>query len=169
MGYLAVDPIFDRYTHRVAISNHRLLTFEQERVTFRWKDYAHGGKPGKMTPGRHGVLTALLSARTPQGVRTHPSLRISRESHARFSFGAVPTTSELHFPWVRRNCNLPNSLREFYPLALPALRCSHDRDSKIYRRGTINMCLLRFFVALSSVALSSRAPARRSIRVFTPC
>jgi hypothetical protein len=29
-----------RYTHRVAISNHRLLAFEQERVTFRWKNYA---------------------------------------------------------------------------------------------------------------------------------
>ena len=49
MGYLAVDPIFDPYTHRVAISNHRLLTFEQERVTFRWKNYAHGGKQGQMT------------------------------------------------------------------------------------------------------------------------
>ena len=38
-----------RYTHRVAISNHRLLAFEQERVTFRWKDYAHGGKQSQMT------------------------------------------------------------------------------------------------------------------------
>jgi len=38
-----------RYTHRVAISNHRLLTFEQERVTFHWKNYAHGGKQGHMT------------------------------------------------------------------------------------------------------------------------
>lgn len=27
-----------RYTHRVAISNHRLLAFDGERVTFRWKD-----------------------------------------------------------------------------------------------------------------------------------
>ena len=38
-----------RYTHRLAISNHRLLACEQERVTFRWKDYAHGSKPGTMT------------------------------------------------------------------------------------------------------------------------
>ena len=38
-----------RYTHRVAISNHRLLAFDQERVTFRWKDYARGGKQGPMT------------------------------------------------------------------------------------------------------------------------
>ena len=38
-----------RYTHRVAISNHRLLAFDGERVTFRWKDYAHGGKQRKMS------------------------------------------------------------------------------------------------------------------------
>ena len=33
-----------RYTHRVAISNHRIVSFDGERVTFRYKDYAHGGK-----------------------------------------------------------------------------------------------------------------------------
>ena len=27
-----------RYTHRVALSNHRLLVFDGERVTFRWKN-----------------------------------------------------------------------------------------------------------------------------------
>jgi len=37
-----------RYTHRVAISNHRLLDFDGESVTFRWKDYAHGSKQRKM-------------------------------------------------------------------------------------------------------------------------
>jgi hypothetical protein len=36
-----------RYTHRVAISNHRLLSFDGESVTFRWKDYAHGNKKRK--------------------------------------------------------------------------------------------------------------------------
>ena len=38
-----------RYTHRVAISNHRLLAFDGEEVAFRWKDYAHGNKQRKMT------------------------------------------------------------------------------------------------------------------------
>ena len=33
----------------MAISNHRLMAFDQERVTFRWKDYAHGGKQGQVT------------------------------------------------------------------------------------------------------------------------
>jgi len=39
----------DRYTHRIAISNHRLLAFDGQRVTFRWKDYAHDGKQRIMT------------------------------------------------------------------------------------------------------------------------
>jgi hypothetical protein len=33
-----------RYTHRVAITNRRLLALEEGRVTFRWKDYAHGNR-----------------------------------------------------------------------------------------------------------------------------
>jgi len=38
-----------RYTHRVAISNSRLTALEGDHVTFRWKDYAHGGKSKTMT------------------------------------------------------------------------------------------------------------------------
>jgi len=37
-----------RYTHRIAISNHRLVAFDGKRVKFRWKDYAHGGRQGVM-------------------------------------------------------------------------------------------------------------------------
>ena len=37
-----------RYTHRIAISNHRITSFDGEYVHFRWKDYAHGGKQGVM-------------------------------------------------------------------------------------------------------------------------
>jgi hypothetical protein len=47
-GPLQVLRYLGRYTHRVAISNHRLLAFEQERVSFRWRNYAHGGKQGQM-------------------------------------------------------------------------------------------------------------------------
>ena len=33
-----------RYTHKVAIANHRLVDFEGEHVRFRWRDYAHGNR-----------------------------------------------------------------------------------------------------------------------------
>jgi hypothetical protein len=48
-GPMKVLRYLGRYTHRVAISNHRLLAFDGEHVTFRWKDYAHGGKQRAMT------------------------------------------------------------------------------------------------------------------------
>jgi hypothetical protein len=38
-----------RYTHRMAISNHRITAFDGERVSFLWRDYAHGGKKRVMT------------------------------------------------------------------------------------------------------------------------
>jgi len=38
-----------RYTHRVAISNRRLLALRHGQVTFRWKDYARGGRQRRMT------------------------------------------------------------------------------------------------------------------------
>lgn len=37
------------YTHRVALSNHRLLKLQDDRVTFTWKDYADGCRRKEMT------------------------------------------------------------------------------------------------------------------------
>jgi Putative transposase/Transposase zinc-binding domain len=37
------------YTHRVAISNHRLISFINDQVTFRWRDSAHKNKQRLMT------------------------------------------------------------------------------------------------------------------------
>jgi hypothetical protein len=38
-----------RYTHRVAISNHRLVALTDDAVQFRWKDYADGDRVKLMT------------------------------------------------------------------------------------------------------------------------
>jgi hypothetical protein len=48
-GPLQVLRYLGRYTDRVAISNHRLVSFDGECVTFRWKDYAHGNQQRQMT------------------------------------------------------------------------------------------------------------------------
>ena len=56
-----------RYTHRVAISNHRLLSFDGEHVTFRWRDYAHGNKQKKMTLTAMEFLRRLSHHILPRG------------------------------------------------------------------------------------------------------
>ena len=43
-GPQAVLAYLSRYTHRVAISNSRLLAMDERSVTFRWKDYRAKGK-----------------------------------------------------------------------------------------------------------------------------
>ncbi|MGH9552422.1 MAG: IS91 family transposase, partial [Terriglobales bacterium] len=57
-----------RYTHRVAISNHRLVAFENDRVSFRWKDYAHGGQQKIMTVSSHEFLRRFLIHVLPKGL-----------------------------------------------------------------------------------------------------
>jgi hypothetical protein len=37
------------YTHRVVMSNHRLVKMKDGQVSFRWKDYAHGQVEKVMT------------------------------------------------------------------------------------------------------------------------
>ena len=56
-----------RYTHRIAISNHRLLTFDGEQVTFRWKDYAHGAKQRTMKLTAHEFLRRFFLHVLPRG------------------------------------------------------------------------------------------------------
>jgi len=56
-----------RYTHRVAISNHRLLSFDGERVTFRWRDYAHGNKQRRMTLEATEFLRRFTQHILPRG------------------------------------------------------------------------------------------------------
>ena len=56
-----------RYTHRVAISNHRIVTFADGKVTFRWKDYAHGNKQRKMTVTAEEFLRRFICMCLPRG------------------------------------------------------------------------------------------------------
>ena len=49
-----------RYTHRVAISNHRLISFDGDHVAFRWRDYAHGNKKRKMTLSAEEFIRRFL-------------------------------------------------------------------------------------------------------------
>jgi hypothetical protein len=56
-----------RYTHRVAISNHRLVNFADGKVTFRWKDYAHGGQQRLMTLCADEFLRRFLLHTLPRG------------------------------------------------------------------------------------------------------
>jgi hypothetical protein len=66
-GAAAVLRYLGRYTHRIAISNHRLLAFDGDHVTFQWKDYAHGDQRRTMTLSAMEFLRRFVQHILPRG------------------------------------------------------------------------------------------------------
>jgi len=56
-----------RYTHRVAISNQRLVSLEDGQVTFRWKNYARASEPATMTLQAEEFIRRFLLHVLPKG------------------------------------------------------------------------------------------------------
>jgi len=56
-----------RYTHRVAISNHRLVSLADEKVTFRWRDSAHNNEQKLLTLSLDEFLRRFLLHLLPKG------------------------------------------------------------------------------------------------------
>jgi Putative transposase/Transposase zinc-binding domain len=55
-----------RYTHRVAISNHRLVSFAHGKVTFRWRDSAHNNEQKLLTLSLDEFLRRFLLHLLPE-------------------------------------------------------------------------------------------------------
>ncbi len=56
-----------RYTHRVAISNNRLLDMEGDQVRFQWKDYRHGDRVKTMSLSADEFIRRFLMHVLPSG------------------------------------------------------------------------------------------------------
>ncbi|BCG97338.1 hypothetical protein MesoLj131a_62020 [Mesorhizobium sp. 131-2-1] len=56
-----------RYTHRVAISNNRLIDIEDNAVRFRWKDYRHGNRQKVMTVAADEFIRRFMLHVLPEG------------------------------------------------------------------------------------------------------
>ncbi len=68
-GPEAVLAYLSRYTHRVAISNSRILRFDEQGVTFRYKDYRRGGADRQqvMTLSPDEFIRRFLLHNLPRG------------------------------------------------------------------------------------------------------
>ena len=56
-----------RYTHRIAISNRRIVALDDRSVGFTWKDYRDGGQQKCMTLGAHEFIRRFLLHVLPDG------------------------------------------------------------------------------------------------------
>jgi hypothetical protein len=86
-----------RYTHRVAISNHRLLKLEEGRVTFSYKDYADAHQEKRLTLSAEEFLRRFVQHVLPRGFMKirHYGLLSSRHRQAR-----LHTARQLLLPMV---------------------------------------------------------------------
>jgi putative transposase len=98
-GAAAVLQYLGCYTHRVAISNHRLRAFTGNQVTFQWKDYARENRSSTMTLSVMEFLCRFVQHILPRGfVRIRQSgflantCRVARVALARIAFATSATT-----------------------------------------------------------------------------
>lgn len=68
-GPAQVIEYLGRYTHKVAISNHRIVSIENDKISFRYKDYADGGKQKVMTLEATEFLRRFCLHILPPGFR----------------------------------------------------------------------------------------------------
>jgi Putative transposase len=111
-----------RYTHRVAISNHRLVAVTDDTVSFRWKDYRHGSQVRTLTLDADEFLRRFLLHVLPKrfvriryfGVLA-PRCRTHDLAQCRQALGIDPTPAPTDVPvavrprgtWPCPRCGAP--------------------------------------------------------------
>jgi hypothetical protein len=76
-----------RYTHRVAIANHRLLAIDDGKIQFRWKDYRHAAASSMMTLDADEFIRRFLLHVFPSGLMRirHYGFLANRHGDARLA------------------------------------------------------------------------------------
>jgi hypothetical protein len=126
-----------RYTHRVAISNHRLVALVNGQVTFRWRDSADHNRQKVMTVSRDEFLRRFLLHLLPKGfVRIRHFGFLANRSRAALlpqCFAALhatppkdesetPPARTLHPLWRCPKCGGPMAVVERFTAAQLQLR-----------------------------------------------
>ena len=137
-GPQAVLAYLARYTHRVAVSNRRLVALNTDGVTFRYKGLPsqRAGAIPDPDPRARRVHPALPAPRPAQGFPPHPPLRAPRERRAPGEHcpcqGVARRTRAANGArrddqGHRHGANRPSS-------AMPVLRRAHDRHRDLRAR-----------------------------------
>jgi hypothetical protein len=100
MGPQQVIEYLGRYTHKIAISNHRIKSIEKNKISFTYKDYADGSKQKLMTLEAKEFLRRFCMHILPQGFRKirHYGFLANRAKHQlkmqQMKMGIIQSTCE---------------------------------------------------------------------------
>ena len=130
-----------RYTHRVAISNHRLVSFADGQVTFRWRDSAHNNEQRSLPLSVDDFLRRFLLHLLPEGfvrIRNFGFLANRRRATTlplcfQLLGSATPTKTEVtgssSDTWLCPKCGEPMLVIERLAAAQLQLRSPPARDA----------------------------------------
>jgi len=133
-----------RYTHRVAISNHRLVKLAEGKVTFRYRDYADSRKEKLLTLSAEEFLRRFVQHVLPKGFMKirHYGLLSSRQRETRLRLSrrlllprlAMASSAEAIEPAEPARCPACGSVRRMRGELLPPTGagpfvCVPPRDS----------------------------------------
>jgi hypothetical protein len=106
-----------RYTHRVAISNHRLVKLAGGRVTFRYRDYADARQEKLLTLSAEELLRRFVMHVLPKGFMKirHYGLLASRQREAR-----LRQARRLLLPNLGLQASARNGIEPVEPVRCPA-------------------------------------------------
>jgi hypothetical protein len=104
-----------RYTHRVAISNHRLISFADGKVTFRWRDSAHRNEQKLLTLSLDEFLRRFLLHLLPKRfvrIRNFGFLANRRRATSLpLCFQLLPSPSA---PQARQDCSTTDGAKDLW-------------------------------------------------------
>ena len=114
-GPEAVLAYLSRYTHRVAISNRRLIAFDESGVTFRYKDYRRDGaeRQQAMTLAADEFIRRFLLHVLPRGFHRirHYGLLAGSARKANIAPRAQACSPSRRRPMTTRRTRPPTSVR----------------------------------------------------------
>ena len=120
------------YTHRVAISNHRLVALEDGEVVFRWRDSAHKNKKRLMRLALDEFLRRFFLHVLPRGfVRIRHFVFFAHRRRGGVA-AAVLRTPQADGRLADRHRLRPDG-RATAAMALPTVRRSHGDSGAIHR------------------------------------
>ncbi len=148
-GPQAVLAYLSRYTHRVAISNSRLLAMDERGVTFRWKDYrAKDGAKGKtrhkaMTLSPHEFMRRFLLHVLPGGFHRIRHYGLLANGHRRDNLALARELLQVMQPPSAESAESAESADDTFTAPAPTFVCAHCGRAMVVLQVFLRGCSIR--------------------------
>jgi hypothetical protein len=112
-----------RYTHRIAISNRRLVALDDSQVAFTWRDYARGRAQKIMRLDAHEFLRRFLLHVLPDGFQRIRHYGFLANGHRRAKLAAIRSVLAVSPPSITKAVDETSTTEDPGELSVPCPCC----------------------------------------------